>query len=172
MTEDRAAPLLAALGRDTGLDDLAYRSRPRSLGGGFWAEILTFTLAAAPAPFAGELVAKLAPSRTHGEREATVQAEVAGQGFPVPPVLASGPGPGPDGWYFVMPKVQGTPPLSAPTPAALVRAVPALALRLPNLLADLSVRLHGLDFRRLKQELRSRPEWPADVDDLVTDISK
>jgi aminoglycoside phosphotransferase (APT) family kinase protein len=172
MTEDRAAALLSALARDAGIDDLAYGSRPRPLGGGFWAEILTFTLASAPSPFASELVAKLAPSGTHGEREAAVQAAVARQGFPVPPVLASGPGPGADGWYFVMPKIEGAPPLSAPTPAALIRAVPALALRLPNLLADLSVRLHGLDFRRLEQELRSRPEWPADVDDLVTDITK
>src|SRR5262249_20684815 len=62
--------------------------------------------------------------------------------------------------------------LSAPTPAALIRAVPGLALRLPNLLADLSVRLHGLDYGRLEHELRSRREWPADVDDLITDITK
>jgi aminoglycoside phosphotransferase (APT) family kinase protein len=172
MSQARDAALLTALARDTGLDDLVYGSRPRPLGGGFWAEILTFTLASAPAPFAGELVAKLAPSRTHGEREATIQAALAEQGFPVPPVLASGPGPGADGWYFVMPKIKGTPPLTAATPAALIRAVPALALRLPNLLADLSVRLHGLDFRRLEQELQSRPEWPAGVEDLITDITK
>jgi aminoglycoside phosphotransferase (APT) family kinase protein len=163
--------LLTALGRDTDLDDLAYDSPPTPLGGGFWAEILTFSLASAPPPFAGELVAKLAPSHRHGEREAAVQAAVAEQGFPAPPVLATGPGPLADGWYFVMPKAEGSPPLSAATPAALIRAVPALALRLPNLLADLAVRLHGLDPRPLEKELRSRSDWSGDVDDLITDIA-
>jgi aminoglycoside phosphotransferase (APT) family kinase protein len=171
ITAGRAPALLAALGRDTGLGDLSYGSQPTQLGGGFWAEILTFTLASAPPPFAGELVAKLAPSRSHGEREARVQAAVAQQGFPAPPVLANGPGPQGDGWYFVMPKVEGSPPLSAATPAALIRAVPALALRLPNLLADLAVRLHELDPEPVAKELQSRTEWPVNVDDLITDIA-
>jgi aminoglycoside phosphotransferase (APT) family kinase protein len=70
-----------------------------------------------------------------------------------------------------MPKAEGSPPLSAATPVALLRAVPALALRLPNLLADLAVQLHGLDPEPLAMELRSRPEWPVDVDDLITDIA-
>jgi aminoglycoside phosphotransferase (APT) family kinase protein len=163
--------LLTALSRDTDLDHLAYDSPPTSLGGGFWAEILSFSLASAPPPLAGELVAKLAPSHSHGEREAAVQAAVARQGFPAPPVLATGPGPLAGGWYFVMPKAEGSPPLSAATPAALIRAVPALALRLPSLLADLAVRLHRLDTGPLEKELRSRTEWPVDVEDLITDIA-
>jgi aminoglycoside phosphotransferase (APT) family kinase protein len=171
ITNDRASVLLAALGRDSGLGDLSHKSSPRQLGGGFWAEILTFTLASAPPPLAGELVAKLAPSRSHGEREATIQAAIAEHGFPAPPVLVSGPGPQADGWYFVMPKVEGTPPLSAATPAALIRAVPALALRLPNLLADLGARLHALDPEPLGKELRSRTDWTVDVDDLINDIA-
>jgi aminoglycoside phosphotransferase (APT) family kinase protein len=170
-TESVAKPLLAALRRDTGLDGIAYAAEPTPLGGGFWADIFTFRLAGASPELAGELVAKITPSRLHGEREALVQAAVVAQGFPAPPVLASGAGPRADGWYFVMPRAVGAPPLSAASAAALVRAVPSLALHLPALLADLALQLHQLDPAPLRSTLRARAEWPVDVDDLVADLA-
>ena len=36
-TEAIAQPLLAALRRDTGLDEMAFAAKPAPLGGGFWA---------------------------------------------------------------------------------------------------------------------------------------
>jgi aminoglycoside phosphotransferase (APT) family kinase protein len=163
--------LLAALRRDTGHDDLSYVAEPAPIGGGFWAEILTFRLDPTTPPLVGELVAKVAPSRRHGEREALVQAAVAERGYPAPPILARGLGPRADGCYFVMPRIEGAPPLSAAAASALVRAVPSLALHLPGLLADLAVRLHHLDPASLRQELTARPGWPVDIDDLVADIA-
>jgi aminoglycoside phosphotransferase (APT) family kinase protein len=169
---ETSVALLEALRRDTGVADLKYGAEPVPLGGGFWAQILAFCLDGATPPFAGDLVAKITPSQVHGEREALVQAAVSAQGYPAPAVLARGAGPQrADGCYFVMPKVDGAPPLSAATPAALIRAVPSLALRLPGLLADLAVRLHRLDAAPLHKELQPHPGWPVDVDDLVIDIA-
>ena len=170
-TEAIAEPLLAALHRDTGLHDVTYAAEPAPLGGGFWADLVTFRLAGASPELAGELVAKIAPSRSHGEREALVQAAVVAQGYLSPPVLASGAGPRADGWYFVMPRAVGAPPLSAASAGAVVRAVPSLALHLPTLLADLLVQLHQLDPAPLRDALCARAAWPVDVDDLVADLA-
>ena len=150
---------------------MAFVAEPAPLGGGFWADILTFRLTGAPPELTGELVAKITPSRSHGEREAFVQAAVVTQGYPAPPVLSSGAGPRADGWYFVMPRAAGAPPLSAASAHALVRAVPSLALHLPALLADLLVQLHQLDPAPLRDALRTHAEWPVDVDDLVADLA-
>lgn len=169
--EPLAKPLLDALRRDTGLDDMTYGAEPTPLGGGFWADIFTFRLASASPELAGDLVAKVTPSRTHGEREALVQAAVVTQGYPAPTVLASGVGPRANGWYFVMPRAIGTPPLSAASPGALARAVPSLARHLPALLAELALQLHQLDPAPLRVALRARAEWPVDVDDLVADLA-
>jgi aminoglycoside phosphotransferase (APT) family kinase protein len=167
-----AAALLAAMRRDTGLDDLAYAVEPTPVGGGFWAEILTFRLAGAAPPFAGGLVAKIMPSRLLGDREALVQAAVADQSYAAPQVLVHGTGPrNADGCYFVMPRVEGAPPLAAVNAAALVRSVPSLALRLPTMLAELAARLHSLDPAPLRDALATEPGWPIDVNDLVADIS-
>jgi aminoglycoside phosphotransferase (APT) family kinase protein len=164
--------LLDALHRDTGVDTFNYGAEPAPLGGGFWAEILAFRLDGAPPSFAGNLVAKITPSRVHGEREALVQSAVSEAGYPAPPVLACGAGPQhADSCYFVMPRVQGAPPLSAVTTSALVRSVPSLALRLPNLLADLAIRLHQLDPAPLRDALAAQTGWPVDVHDLVTDLA-
>ena len=85
-----------------------------------------------------------------------MQAAVVAQGYPAPPVLASGAGPRANGWYFVMPRAAGAPPLSAASAGALVRAVPSLALHLPALLADLAVRLHQLDPAPLRDALHAQ----------------
>ncbi len=164
--------MLDALRRDTGIPELGYTTEPAPLGHGFWAEILTFRLDGGPPSLAGELVAKIAPSGSHGEREAVVQAAVAAQGYPAPLVVARGIGPRPDdGCYFVMPRAQGAPPLADVAPGALARAVPALAVRLPALLADLAARLHRLEPEPLRAQLLSQPAWPVDVDDLVANIA-
>jgi aminoglycoside phosphotransferase (APT) family kinase protein len=169
---ETSVALLEALRRDIGVADLNYGAEPVRLGGGFWAEILVFRLDGATPPFAGDLVAKIMPSCLHGEREALVQSAVSERGYPAPTVLAYGAGPQrADGCYFVMPRVEGAPPLSAVTPSALIRSVPSLALRLPNLLAELAVRLHQLDPAPLRTALASQAGWPVDVDDLVTDLA-
>jgi aminoglycoside phosphotransferase (APT) family kinase protein len=172
MELETTAGLLAAMRRDSGLDDLTYAIEPTPVGGGFWAEILAFRLAGATPPFAGDLVAKIMPSRLLGDREALVQAAVADQGYPAPQVLVHGTGPrNEDGCYFVMPRVDGAPPLAAVNAAALIRSVPSLALRLPTTLAELAARLHSLDPAPLRAALAAEPGWPIDVNDLVADIT-
>ena len=112
------------------------------------------------------------PTRLLGDREALVQAAVADQGYPAPQVLVRGTGPrNADGCYFVMPRVDGAPPLAAVNAAALARSVPSLALRLPGMLAELAVRLHSLDPAPLRAALAAEPGWPIDVNDLVADIA-
>jgi aminoglycoside phosphotransferase (APT) family kinase protein len=166
-----ADSLLTALRRDSGLAELGFASRPVPLGHGAWAEVVTFKLAGARGPLDGELVAKVTPSRDHGEREAVVQSAVVAQGYPAPPILLQGVGPGPaDGCYLVMPRVDGEPPLSGIDLAGVLRAVPTLA-RLPNLLAELAVQLHRLDPQPLQRELTTRPGWPVDLDDLMSDMT-
>ena len=112
------------------------------------------------------------PSRLLGDREALVQAAVADQGYPAPQVLVRGTGPrNADGCYFVMPRVDGAPPLAAVNAAALARSVPSLALRLPRNARRLAVRLHSLDPAPLAPGWQAEPGWPIDVDDLVADIT-
>ena len=170
-TDDLAGDLLAALERDTNTDGLRYAAAPEPLGHGFWATLLTFRLENVPPEFAGELVAKIAPSRGPGEREAIVQGAVAAAGFPAPPVLAAGSGPRlQDGSYMVMPRVAGAPPLADVDAKALVQGLPFLVRRLPRLLASLSTQLHLLDPSALRSQLTARPDWPLDLDDLIRDI--
>jgi aminoglycoside phosphotransferase (APT) family kinase protein len=132
---------------------------------------LTFSLDNAPPEFEGQLVAKIAPTRGPGEREAIVQGAVAAAGYPAPPVLAGGAGPRvQDGSYMVMPRVAGAPPLGNVDAKALVQALPFLVRRLPRLLASLATHLHRLDPGPLRSQLTARRDWPLDINDLIRDI--
>lgn len=170
-TGDLAASLLSALERDTSTRELRYAQAPEPLGHGFWATLVTFRLENPPPEFAGQLVAKIAPTRSPGEREAIVQATVAVAGYPAPAVLAAGAGPRvQDGSYMVMPRIAGAPPLGDVDAKALVQGLPFLVRRLPRLLASLATQLHQLDPGPLRSQLTAKPEWPLGLDDLIRDI--
>src|SRR5258705_194908 len=78
--------LLATLRAATNRPGLVFAAGPVPLSGGFYAEMFRFRLVDAPEGMEGELVARIVPNPASGEWEATIQREVARQGFPTPPV--------------------------------------------------------------------------------------
>src|SRR5260221_10005163 len=77
MTDDLPGRLLAVLRTATGNPRLSFPAPPEPLTGGFWAELLAFRLARAPAGFDGDLVAPGMPDPALARKETLVQAEVA-----------------------------------------------------------------------------------------------
>jgi aminoglycoside phosphotransferase (APT) family kinase protein len=149
--EDRvstlSSSLLEVLRRLTGHADLRYDGEPVALTGGFWAELVTFRLAAPPSGWAGALVARVMPDAATAAKETVFQAEVADQGFATPRVLASGgPAAGVEGRAFmVMTLAEGRPLLAGLDGVRALAKLPSLARRLPVTLAKVLAELHRLD---------------------------
>jgi aminoglycoside phosphotransferase (APT) family kinase protein len=148
---DRLLPVLRTL---TGVPALAYASEPTRLTGGFWAELLAFELADAPAGWDGPLVARVMPEPALARKETIVQAAVARAGVPTPRVRGGG---GPDAGlgraFFVMDRADGEPLLAGlDSPAGLVGA-PRRLWRMPDLLATAMAKLHAVDPRDVRGEL-------------------
>lgn len=139
--------LLGVIRRETGRPDLAYAEAPVPLTGGFWAELLSFRLADAPAGWAGPLVARLMPDPRIAAKETAFQTQIARQGYPTPRVHASGgPDPGVDGRAFlVMDRADGAPLLAGLDGLAAIARAPSLGRNLPALLAGVLADLHRLD---------------------------
>lgn len=148
IAETRTADsLLEVLRRETGRPDLAYVGEPVALTGGFWAELVSFRLADAPAGWDGPLVGRIMPSPEIAAKETAFQTEIARQGYPTPTVRAAGgPEAGVDGRAFlVMDLVAGAPMLAGLDGMAAIAKVPSLARRLPKVLAGVLAELHRLD---------------------------
>ncbi len=135
------------LRRVTGDADLRYEGEPRPLTGGFWAELVSFRLAEAPAGWGGDLVARVMPDAATAAKETVFQAEVAGQGYATPRVLASGgPADGVGGRAFmVMTLADGRPLLAGLDGVRALAKLPSLARRLPVTLATVLAGLHRID---------------------------
>jgi aminoglycoside phosphotransferase (APT) family kinase protein len=142
------------------------------MGGGFWAELLSFSLAHPPDGWPAELVARLMPDPGTARKETLVQRAVAATGFPTPPVRASG---GPDGdlgrAFMVMDRAAGRSALSGLdglTPAA----VPRQLRQIPDLLAGSMARLHALDPGLVRGELEQVREVPVTVPGLLSALTR
>ena len=148
--------LLAKLRSVTGLRDLAYSRPPVNLTGGFWAELLAFSLAEPPPGWPHELVARLMPEPFTARKEIVIQRSVAGAGFPTPAVRAAG---GPDEGlgraFMIMDRAPGTPLLSGLTGASALTRGRALLGEIPELLATTMARLHALDPEPVRTELEA-----------------
>jgi hypothetical protein len=125
MDTDIAERLIGVLRSATGTRDLEYERRPEPMRGGFWAELLSFSLAHPPDGWPAELVARLMPDPGTARKETLVQRTVAAAGYPTPLVRASG---GPDCGlgrpFMVMDRAAGSsalPGLDGLTPAAVPR---------------------------------------------------
>ena len=161
--------LLKVLRDATGLPCLEYKHQPEPMPGGFWAELLSFSLAPRPDGWPAELVARLMPDPGAARKETIVQRAVAAAGFPTPLVRASG---GPDDGlgraFMVMDRAAGKPALSGLdgglTPAAVLR----LLRQVPELLATSMARLHALDPDLVRGELEQVHEAPVTVPGLLT----
>jgi aminoglycoside phosphotransferase (APT) family kinase protein len=149
-----ADQLLAVLRSATHTPALAYAGAPTRLTGGFWAELLAFSLAQPPDGWPPDLVARLMPDDGTARRETVIQKAVADAGFPTPVVRAAGGSE--DGLgraFMVMDRAPGVPLLSGLTAGGVLGRGPALFGEVPRLLASTMARLHALDPEPVRAEL-------------------
>jgi aminoglycoside phosphotransferase (APT) family kinase protein len=160
--------LIEVLRGATGTPGLEYERRPEPMQGGFWAELLSFSLANPPDGWPGELVARLMPDPGTARKEMIVQSAVAAAGFPTPAVRASG---GPDAGlgqaFMVMDRAAGRPMLSGLDGGLTPAAVPRLLRRIPELLATSMARLHALDPNLVRDELEQVRDVTVTVPGLL-----
>jgi aminoglycoside phosphotransferase (APT) family kinase protein len=169
---DRSSSLLRVLRAETGNPNLCYTDAPRPLTGGFWAELLAFSLADPPPAWPRELVARIMPEGAPAHKETVVQAAVASAGFPTPLVRASGSDRGADCGlgraFMVMDRARGTHLVSGLAgPGAIVSAV-AATRKIPGLLATTMARLHSLDPAPVRDQLGSSCDVPLTVPEMLT----
>ena len=169
MTVDADLPgqLLRVLRTVTGRPALGYARAPEALSGGFWAELLAFSLTDPPEGWPRELVAGDAGSRL-ARKETIVQAAVA------PPVTRprwSGPPAAP-----ARPRasLHGHGPCTGRAaavwpewcPGAIASALRVLG-QLPQVLAFSMARLHALDPHRIREQLGQTSDVPITVAGLL-----
>jgi aminoglycoside phosphotransferase (APT) family kinase protein len=161
--------LLQVLQATTAMPDLAYAKPPRPLTGGFWAELLAFSLEIPPPEWPGELVARLMPDAGQARKETIIQTAVALSSFPTPAVRASG---GPDSGlgraYMVMDRAPGAPLLSGLTGLGAVVSAAGALRRIPDLLAVSMADLHAQDIRPIRHQLSSVTDVPVTVAEMLT----
>lgn len=147
--------LLDVLRRETGVPSLEYLGAPTRLTGGFWAELVGFQLAGAPAGWDGRLVARVMPDAAIAAKETAFQIETAAQGYETPRVLAAGdPADGLGRAFLVMDHVDGRPLLADLAGGAGVFVkLPSLARRLPVTLGRVLADLHRLDAGPVRRRL-------------------
>jgi aminoglycoside phosphotransferase (APT) family kinase protein len=152
---------------------LEYERRPEPLRGGFWAELLSFSLADPPAGWPAELVARLMPDPASARKETIVQSAVAAAGFPTPSVRAAG---GPDDGlgraFMIMDLAPGRPALAGLDGGLTPAAVPRLLRQIPDMLATAMATLHALDPGLVRDELDQIREVPVTVPDLLAGLAR
>ena len=165
---DIAGRLIGVLRSTTGTPDLGYERRPEPMRGGFWAELLSFSLANPPDGWPAELVARLMPDPGTARKETIVQRAVAAAGFPTPFVRAAGgPGDGLGQAFMIMDRAAGGPALSGLDGGLTPAAVPRLLRQIPELLATSMARLHALDPGLVRGDLEQVRGVPVTVDGLI-----
>lgn len=142
------------LRRAIGDPAIEFDGQPVRLTGGFWAELVSFRLSGAPAPWDRRLVARLMPNEGLALRETIVQAEVAEQGFATPRVHLAGDADGALGRAFmVMDHAEGAPLLAGLAGGSAILRLPALARRIPDTLASAMASLHRIDVAPIRRRL-------------------
>ncbi len=151
---DLESLVLDELRAATGRPHLAFAGTPARLTGGFWAELLAFTLACPPPGWPRELVARVMPDPQTARKESVVQAALAAAGFPTPAVRVTGDADSALGRAFmVMDRAPGAPLLAGlDGPGALASAL-GRASRIPELLASAMAALHAVDPEPVRGEL-------------------
>ncbi len=152
--------LLAVIATRAGRSELEFERRPESLGGGYWAEISAFSLAAAPRGFAGELILRRMPSSPRTRIEMAVHTAAAELGFPTPRVRAfGGANEALARAFLIMDRADGTTLAQVSRASERLRRVRVL----PRLLAEAQVRLHALPLEPLVERLAKHGLAPADL---------
>jgi aminoglycoside phosphotransferase (APT) family kinase protein len=174
MTVTEIEAVVAALRGEAGYADATLAGPPETLRGGFWASISRLRLAGV-APPADRLVLRVMPDANLAAKETVMQTEVARQGFPAPLVRLSG---GRDSVlgrpFLLMDEAPGKPPLDGLNGPAAIRQLPALARRLPNLLAEASARLHALDAEPIRVHARAHAGMDVSwtIDQFVAQLAR
>jgi len=164
--------LIAVLRSAAAAPDLEYERRPEPMQGGFWAELLSFSLANPPDGWPAELVARLMPDPGSARKETIVQGAVAAAGFPTPVVRASGsPDDGLGLAFMVMDRAPGGPALAG-LDGLSPAAVPRLLREIPDLLATSMARLHALDPGLVRGELERLRDVPVTVPGLLAALAR
>ena len=164
---DRSSKLLQVLRAATGDPNLAYAEPPRPLSGGFWAELLAFSLADPPPGWPGELVARIMPEAAAALKETIVQGAVAAAGFPTPVVRASGRDGGLGPAFMVMDHAAGVHLLSGLAGAGAIASALTAMREMPGLLAATMARLHSLDPAPVRDQLGSSCDTPVTVPGML-----
>jgi aminoglycoside phosphotransferase (APT) family kinase protein len=150
---------------------LDYQHPPEPLAGGFWAELLTFSLADPPPGWPHELVARLMPDAAVAHKETIVQTVVAATGFPTPMVRVSG---GPDSGlgraFMIMDRVSGAPLLSGLNGIGALASAIGLLRQMPEVLAATTAYLHALDPRPVRDQLDPTNTPPVTVPALLDEL--
>jgi aminoglycoside phosphotransferase (APT) family kinase protein len=164
--------LLDVLRAATGRPGLAYASEPVPLTGGFWAELLAFSLADPPPGWPRELVARVMPDAGVARKETIVQEAVSAAGFPTPVVRASG---GPDDGlgraFMVMDRATGATLLPGLTGAgALTAGLRQAAAQIPEALGSAMAALHALDPRSVREQLGPDGDVPVTLPGMLRNL--
>jgi aminoglycoside phosphotransferase (APT) family kinase protein len=168
VNSDLKSRLLAAIRDVTGVPTLAYARTPEPLTGGFWAELVAFSLVDPPPGWPLDLVARIMPDPGSAQKETIVQAAVSAAGFPTPAVRAAGGQESALGRAFmIMDLASGTSLLPSLSGAAAVSAGLRLARTLPETLASTMAHLHALDPGPVRAELSLANVSAATVPDLL-----
>jgi aminoglycoside phosphotransferase (APT) family kinase protein len=166
--EDR---LIEVLRRAAGEPDLSYDGQPALLGGGFWAELVAFSLTKPPPGWPTELVARVMPDPAVARKETIVQTVMSAAGFPTPAIRAQG---GPDDGlgraFMIMDRAPGAPLLPSLSGAAAIPAAVSLARQLPEELAVAMAALHALDPGPVRAALGAADEAPSTIPSLLVTL--
>ncbi len=163
-----AGRLLEVLRAAAGAPGLEFDGQPEPLTGGFWAEIVAFSLKDPPAGWPRDLVLRLMPYPAPARKETVVQTAVAAAGFPTPAVRASGgPYDGLGRAFMVMDRAPGAPLLSGLTGLGAVASALGTLRQIPELLAATMADLHALDPEPVRRQLEPDGDVPISVSGLL-----
>ena len=120
-----------------------------------------------------EVVARIAPDPALAVWETTVQSGVAEQGFPTPAVhCSSGPGGALGRAWSVMDLAHGQPLLAGLSGLNALVRLPRLSRQLPDQLASVAARLHGLDARPVRTQLEALTGESVQIDRFVDHLTE
>jgi aminoglycoside phosphotransferase (APT) family kinase protein len=152
----------------TGRAGLAFEHDPVPLTGGYWAELLAFSLMEPPPGWPHDLVLRLMPDAVVARKETTFQAAVSDAGFRTPVVRAAG---GPDDGlgraFMVMDRADGAPLIPGLGGVGALVAGLRQAGRMPDVLASVMAALHALDPQPLRDQLASVGDIAMTLDQML-----
>jgi aminoglycoside phosphotransferase (APT) family kinase protein len=163
--------LLAALRHHTSRPTMAWSVPPAPLAGGFWAELYVVELADAPSELRGRLVARVMPNPDTAAFETAVHRHLTRCRFPVPTIrCAARPSGDLDRAWSLMDFAAGQPMLAGLRAGTAIKLVPAIARRLPDLLAEAAATLHLCPVDGLEEELSGHVRR-ADISDFLERVA-